>query len=192
MDSQMAPNEERIARLQSGKKSHAGKMSGITGGSSNLRDWAHVDWQTPNSMLGGNKSRGGDRKGELLLAGQVKAEPCWPSPVAGDGRDKGMTVGNRRSPNLCVLAHEGLLDNWPTPVANDDNKTPEAHMAMKHRMKGGPRNTITSLNVMVKGGLLAPASPNSTGRPRGCLNARWVASLMGYPPDWCDVQTSSP
>ncbi len=39
---------------------------------------------------------------------------------------------------------------WPTPVANDDNKTPEAHLAMKNRMKGGPRKTITSLQVMVK------------------------------------------
>lgn len=39
---------------------------------------------------------------------------------------------------------------WPTPVAHDDGKTPEAHMAMKQRMPGGPRQTITSLNVMVK------------------------------------------
>ena len=38
---------------------------------------------------------------------------------------------------------------WPTPVANDD-KTPEAHLAMKQRMPGGPRRTITSLQVMVK------------------------------------------
>src|SRR5690606_20874396 len=39
---------------------------------------------------------------------------------------------------------------WPTPVANDDNKSPAAHMAMKRRMKGGPRNCITSLQVMAK------------------------------------------
>lgn len=39
---------------------------------------------------------------------------------------------------------------YPTPCANDDNKTPEAHMAMKARMKGGPRNSITSLNVLSK------------------------------------------
>lgn len=39
---------------------------------------------------------------------------------------------------------------WPTPVAQDDNKSPDAHMAMKARMKGGPRNNITSLNVLVK------------------------------------------
>lgn len=40
--------------------------------------------------------------------------------------------------------------NWMTPVANDDNKSPEAHMAMKARMKGGPRNTVTSLQVQAK------------------------------------------
>lgn len=36
---------------------------------------------------------------------------------------------------------------WPTPAAQDDNKTPEAHLAMKQRMKGGPRRTVTSLQV---------------------------------------------
>jgi hypothetical protein len=39
---------------------------------------------------------------------------------------------------------------WPTPCANDDNKSPPAHMAMKTRMKGGPRYTITSLQVAAK------------------------------------------
>jgi predicted transcriptional regulator len=44
---------------------------------------------------------------------------------------------------------------WPTPVANDDNKTPEAHLAMKKRIgeRDGThsnRTAITSLNVMVK------------------------------------------
>jgi hypothetical protein len=39
---------------------------------------------------------------------------------------------------------------WPTPVAHDDGKTPEAHLAMKARMPGGERTTITSLTVMVK------------------------------------------
>lgn len=47
---------------------------------------------------------------------------------------------------------------WPTPVANDDNKTPEAHMAMKTRMKGGARNTITSLQVLAKALWTTPSS----------------------------------
>ena len=40
--------------------------------------------------------------------------------------------------------------DWPTPAAQEDNKSPEAHMAMKARMKGGPRKTITSLQVASK------------------------------------------
>ena len=40
---------------------------------------------------------------------------------------------------------------WPTPVAHDDGKTPEAHMRMKANMKGGARHKPTSLTVMVKG-----------------------------------------
>jgi hypothetical protein len=45
--------------------------------------------------------------------------------------------------------------SWPTPVANDDNKTPAAHLAMKRRMgerdgTGANRTTITSLAVMAK------------------------------------------
>jgi hypothetical protein len=39
---------------------------------------------------------------------------------------------------------------WPTPTAQDDQKSPEAHLAMKARMKGGPRYTITSLEVLSK------------------------------------------
>ena len=42
---------------------------------------------------------------------------------------------------------------WPTPAAHDDNKSPEAHMAMKARMPGGPRQTVTSLQVAVKAGI---------------------------------------
>jgi hypothetical protein len=40
----------------------------------------------------------------------------------------------------------------PTPVAKDDGKTAEAHLAMKARMPGGPRKTTTSLAVMARSG----------------------------------------
>jgi hypothetical protein len=44
---------------------------------------------------------------------------------------------------------------WPTPVVNDDNKSPQAHLAMKKRMgerdgTNSNRTAITSLNVLVK------------------------------------------
>jgi hypothetical protein len=51
-----------------------------------------------------------------------------------------------------LMPHIGGIASglWPTPVSKDDNKSPEAHMAMKKRMKGGPRNNITSLQVLTK------------------------------------------
>lgn len=39
---------------------------------------------------------------------------------------------------------------WPTPCAREDQKSPAAHMAMKRRMSGGGRKTITSLTVLSK------------------------------------------
>lgn len=100
----------------------------------------------------------------------------------------------------------------PTPVANDDNKSPEAHLAMKARMKGGPRKTITSLNVWVKmwptpqacDATKGPAReyiPNGSqasmrnlvtlaargennDQPGGQLNPTWVEWLMGYQTEW--------
>ena len=50
---------------------------------------------------------------------------------------------------------------WPTPTANDDNKSPEAHLAMKSRMPGGTRKAITSLNVLTKI-RATPAATNAT------------------------------
>ncbi len=54
-------------------------------------------------------------------------------------------------PPLEHLISEDGSSLWPTPTAHDDNKSPEAHMAMKERMPGGPRRKPTSLQVMVKG-----------------------------------------
>ncbi len=99
--------------------------------------------------------------------------------------------------------------SWPTPVANDDNKTPEAHLAMKARM-GGNRTAITPLQVIVKAimcGWPTPTAITNTGgaalckwggtrsRQRlreavgntvlnGALNPAFPCWLMGYPDEW--------
>lgn len=137
------------------------------------------NWQTPSvaDTEGGRMSRSGSRSNELLLKGQSvnwntptaapeapnknsnqidkpgslgEQSKLWATPkasMADNGSDSGSAKRQQQGLNL------GLKDQaaqWPTPCANDDNKTPEAHMAMKARIKGGPRNTITSLQVLVQ------------------------------------------
>ena len=79
-----------------------------------------------------------------LLPDSERLPPDWPS----SGTTSSGTA-YRRPP---LVPRTSVTDSslWPTAVAHDDNKTPEAHLAMKARMPGGPRQTITSLNVMVK------------------------------------------
>jgi hypothetical protein len=63
----------------------------------------------------------------------------------------------------------------PTPVAKDDGKSPEAHLAMKARMKGGPRYTITSLAVLARNGMEQPTAlptPKAGDGERGRDKAR--------------------
>lgn len=84
----------------------------------------------------------------------------WPTPCSSDNRDRGkwddpaikrrMDIG--KSIELSMLVH---VAGWPTPVANPDNKTPEAHLAMKKRMgerdgTGANRTAITDIQVMAK------------------------------------------
>lgn len=84
----------------------------------------------------------------------------WATPDARTGRgglptDLSDPIRRRERNNARILESEVLLAAWPTPVANDDNKTPEAHLAMKKRMgerdgTGANRTAITSLQVMAK------------------------------------------
>ena len=96
---------------------------------------------------------------------------------------------------------------WPTPVANDDNKTPEAHLAMKQRMgvrdgSNSNRVAITSLQVMAQmtgwtttttrdwkdtGGDIVPRS--DTGRERLDQLPR-QANLAGWRTPTCQSPNS--
>ena len=123
-----------------------------------------------------------------------------------------------QQPPLVPRTSVGGSSLWPTPVAKDDGKTPEAPMAMKRRMVGGPRNTITSLQVMVKAiaqGKYREMWPTPTsrdwrsgkcseetlqrnsrplseaaaqGQVSGQLNPTWVEWLQGFPLGWTDLE----
>ena len=78
-------------------------------------------------------------------------------------------------PSMNSLNHQAQLAGWPTPVANDDNKTPEGHLAMKLRMgqrdgTGACREAITSLQVMVQTTLAGCSTPRATDGSNGGPN----------------------
>ena len=86
----------------------------------------------------------------LARTGSTECLLTWKASTTPAGRPLSRLVPSTRPTDGTAC---GL---WPTPVANDDNKSPEAHMAMKARMKGGPRYCITSLQVMAKASALWP------------------------------------
>lgn len=127
----------------------------------------------------------------------------WPTATGMDSRASG---GN---PTTTGTHGTTLTDRavrmWGTPVARDDQKSPEAHMAMKARMD---RNTATSMNEnrttkdalshgTTHGRTLAGtashhAPTTSTGGPNGMvLNPAFVAALMGLPTGWLTPSTSA-
>jgi hypothetical protein len=97
------------------------------------------------------------------------------------------------------LAIDAVLAGWATPVANDDNKSVEAHLAMKQRMgerdgTGANRTAITSLQVQAKTvlttGQMSSTSPAPTESGDPCL-AGWSTPVAGTPRKSQKAMTSS-
>lgn len=114
---------------------------------------------------------------DTLTAAARDAVSQWPSPMAGSaGTEDYNAAGNSDFSRKAMELAEGVIERsmWPAPVTQDDNKTPEAHLAMKARMKGGPRNSITSLQVLVQD-WMAPQVPNGG---RSTTHAEQIGSSM--------------
>ena len=142
--------------------------SASTAATASPRSW--VRWPRSGSMRAGVCTA--QPRSALPIA--ASASSSWESPREADGGPRGSSAGfglrdqtrqwqtpatdsfrSRGGARKSGVMHPGttLTDAarlWPTPAAQDDNKTPEAHMAMKQRMKGGPRSTVTSLQVEVQ------------------------------------------
>jgi len=75
------------------------------------------EWATPNTMDGGQTSRGGKRKGELLLGGQVRQ---WPTARAEDSESAGAHVARGTAETLTAAARL-----WPTHTVSSQAQLAE-------------------------------------------------------------------
>jgi len=164
-------------------------------------------WPTPatiDHIHATNEWRGMDRAiaptGKLSDA--VQGVAGWPTPQGFDASNNGepralrLKTGHHRNPEKFgnwwgTLKDHAALAGWPTPVANDDNKSVEAHLAMKARM-GGNRTAITSLQVTAQlAGWQTPRGEVDAKNPYGTKshpkrpdggqpNLAWEAQLAGW------------
>lgn len=132
-------------------------LSGLTGAASPPPNWPTVH---------GNQGNNGPTGTEL---GNAVTNSDWMTPAAHE-REATPKVGLRgeTNPNLAMQA------TWPTPTKRDE-KSIHASEAT-HQKNSRPLSEVA--------GLPAQENPSTPGKPRGSLNAAWVAQLMGWPDEY--------
>ncbi len=97
----------------------------------------------------------------LTLLPTPNAADAWvPAPATENTMRRGDPNGPLRRSSGSLPKDLAML--LPTPCAHPDGKSPEAHMAMKANMPGGPRSTPTDLRVALSMLLPTPTAHIAT------------------------------
>jgi len=136
-----------------------------------------TDWSTPRAE---EKSQHNSADNGMALSAQVTD---WQTPSA-QQCEKRRQVGQTERTELLLL---GQVRQWPTP--NIPNRGPE--LDKNHRPNSGGIDLQSTVLAGEVAGLPDPASPSTIGKPRGSLNAEWVAQLMGFPPEYTTALTKA-
>jgi len=121
----------------------------------------------------------------------------WPTPTTAEAGK----IGNQANYGQVALSNHPAIvgtpqrdpltksrsgvSQWPTPTAQDSSQSGAAG----YSTASGRHSETTPTDATV--GPRGPASRSTNGKSRARLNHRWVAQLMGFPPDWCDVSPDS-
>jgi hypothetical protein len=124
------------------------------------RDCTLSGWPTPNAMEGGQTSRSGERKDELLMGGVAKL--CgWPTPQTHDVRERGNTEADHHySPH--DLSNAVKLSGWPTP-RQEDGECCGAHRGVPDTLKAATKlaGWPTPISQDAKHSGTAPSGPGA-------------------------------
>ena len=176
---------------------HGGPNSNGSKGDDTLSSFA-AKLMHPTPCAADSDRSGKFGRGNHTLTSAMKM--MHPTPTAADSKCHSKYArGNHTLTSAMKMMH-------PTPTAADDNKSPEAHLAMKARMKGGSRKAITSLQVAMKAMHGTPRAASGSGpggsnsrrsaKARGVyfgrtLSPMYVEFLMGFPINWTELPSPS-
>src|SRR5215471_12195732 len=117
-------------------------------------------WPTPVSREGGRHANGTET---------LTSSATWPTPVSQDAKGSGASGYSTLSGRHSGVTLTDAAVRWNTPRARD--------------WKGAGKDCLDD-------GRLVPWNRSIAGSPRGRLNSKWVAGLMGFPIDWLSIDGS--
>jgi hypothetical protein len=180
--------------------------------------WQASLWQSPSGKEGGNRSRGGERKEELLLDGQAQ---MWGTPHGMAGTDA--TGKQGAGGEFAEAVVNWTKDFWATPTARDHKSGEASPETMEGNArplneqathwstprstdgeKGGPcmswggggmplptQAYLSSLPVPATSTPGHEKSSPTTRTSRRRLNPAFVCWLMGLPWWWTNIASTS-
>jgi hypothetical protein len=132
----------------------------------------------------------------------------WPTPCAADAKNVPYQKGDHGTRYPMLLGAVDPARMWPTPNVPNGGRKPKGGMSRTGMTPDGKKRQVGLENAVTMwptptamtggggaamckwGGSGARAKLRTMTTPQelnGALNPAWVSALMGYPPDWTEV-----